>query len=115
MSHDYRADRRALAALLGTKAAYVGVLGPAHRTRRLLDEIERDGRAPAAARPARVFGPAGLALGAETAEEIALSMVAEAQAVLSETEPVFLSERSGTIHARATLDSDDAAPLAEAK
>jgi xanthine dehydrogenase accessory factor len=115
MAHDYRADRRTLEALLGTKAVYVGVLGPAHRTRRMLDEIERDGRAPMAAGRARVFGPAGLALGAETAEEIALSMLAEAQAVLSETEPVLLSERSGTIHARRAPDSSDGAWLAEAE
>ncbi len=115
MAHDYRADRRALAALLGTKAAYVGVLGPAPRTHRMLEEIERDGRAPVAAGRARVFGPAGLSLGAETAEEIALSMLAEAQAVISETQPVFLSERSGTIHARGAPESSERARLAGTK
>ena len=115
MAHDYRADRRALAALLGTKAAYVGVLGPAHRTHRMLEEIERDGRGPVATGRARVFGPAGLALGAETAEEIALSMLAEAQAVLAETEPVFLRERSGTIHARGAPDPSDRDWVAKAK
>ncbi|HTQ03761.1 MAG TPA: XdhC family protein [Polyangiaceae bacterium] len=98
MSHDYAADRSALAALLGTDVPYIGVLGPARRTERMLAEIgaERGGIAPA--RRACVFGPAGLALGAETSAEIALSIVAEAQAALAGATRDSLRERSGTIH-----------------
>jgi xanthine/CO dehydrogenase XdhC/CoxF family maturation factor len=113
MSHDYRADRKVLAALLETRARYVGIAGPAHRTRKMLDEIEQTGRALEPECRARLFGPAGLALGAATAEEMALSVLAEAQAVLAESEPVFLSERSGTIQTRAA-DQTPAANLNEA-
>lgn len=112
MSHDYRADRRALAALVETKARYVGIAGPARRTRKMLDEIERTGRALEPECRARLFGPAGLGLGAVTAEELALSVLAEAQGVLAGGEPVFVSERSGTIQTRPADSIEDALRLA---
>jgi xanthine/CO dehydrogenase XdhC/CoxF family maturation factor len=112
MSHEYSTDRSVVAALLETKARYVGIAGPAHRTQRMLDEIERTGRALDPECRARLFGPAGLALGAETAEELALSVLAEAQTVLAESEPVFLSERSGTVQTHAADSIADALRLA---
>lgn len=45
-----------------------------------------------------LFAPVGLDIGAETAEQIALSIVAEAQAVLSGASAGFLRERKGGIH-----------------
>ena len=44
------------------------------------------------------FAPAGLDLGAETPEEIALAIVAEIQAVLRSTHAGFLRDRDGPIH-----------------
>ncbi len=99
MSHDYVEDRAALAALLEGDVAYIGVLGPARRTERMLAEIEADRGSIALSRRARVFGPAGLALGAETSAEIALSIVAEAQATLASAGRSSLRERGGEIHA----------------
>ncbi len=103
MSHDYRQDRATLAELLAAPLRYLGVLGPARRTARLLDDIEADGGPLATAAMSRIFGPAGLALGAETPEEIALSIVAEAQAALATTPRGSLRERAGKIHAPLAL------------
>jgi len=97
MSHDYDTDRRALSALLGSRARYVGVLGPARRTQRMLHEIgalDGEAKEPLAC----VYGPAGLHLGAETSAEIALSMIAEAQAVLAGADAGFLRARKLGIH-----------------
>ena len=103
MSHDYRQDRATLAALVDVPLRYLGVLGPARRTARLLDDIEAERGPLAAAVKSRIFGPAGLALGAETPEEIALSIVAEAQAALKTTPRGSLREHGGKIHAPLAL------------
>ncbi|HVR60498.1 MAG TPA: XdhC family protein [Polyangia bacterium] len=81
MAHDFDHDARALAMLLPSRALYIGVLGPRRRTERLLAAVPpspaRDERAR------RLHAPVGLPIGAETADEIALAIVAEAQAVLA--------------------------------
>jgi xanthine dehydrogenase accessory factor len=82
MSHDFATDASVLEALLPRGFPYLGVLGPRERTARLL----RACGAPREA-AARIHSPAGLDLGAETAEEIALSIVAEIQAVLGASSP----------------------------
>jgi xanthine dehydrogenase accessory factor len=93
MSHDFDHDRAVLRALLRTRAAYIGVLGPRRRTERLLAGLT----APGGAELHRVRAPAGLAIGAETPEEIALSIVAEAQSVLTGSSAAPLRE-CGAIH-----------------
>lgn len=72
MCHHFEHDRDFLQALLGRPARYLGVLGPLKRTRLLLGSE---------ALPPCVYAPVGLSLGGETPEEIALSIVAELQAV----------------------------------
>jgi xanthine/CO dehydrogenase XdhC/CoxF family maturation factor len=86
MAHDYKTDRSNLAALLQTRIAYIGVLGPAQRTERMLDELQARGQTITRAELERIHSPAGLSLGAETAAEIALSIVAEAQAKITRSE-----------------------------
>jgi xanthine/CO dehydrogenase XdhC/CoxF family maturation factor len=78
MSHGFTEDSAALAQLLPRGFPYLGVLGPRERTRRLLDAC---GAPPGASE--KLHAPAGIRLGAETPEEIALSIVSEIQAVLS--------------------------------
>lgn len=78
MSHHLEADRAYLAALAETSVGYLGVLGPTARRQRLLEELgETAGLA------GRLRGPVGLDLGGELPEEIALSAIAEIQAVLN--------------------------------
>jgi xanthine/CO dehydrogenase XdhC/CoxF family maturation factor len=92
MSHDYLRDRACLSELLGSRAAYVGMLGPRKRTARMFEEL---GIAPS---DPRVHAPVGLAIGAETPEEIALSIVAEAQQVLSGASGARLRDVPGAVH-----------------
>jgi xanthine/CO dehydrogenase XdhC/CoxF family maturation factor len=78
MSHDRRHDKAALAALLASRAEYIGVLGPRHRTETIAPTPDI---ASFFADP-RVHAPVGLDLGAETPEEIALAVTAEILAAL---------------------------------
>jgi xanthine/CO dehydrogenase XdhC/CoxF family maturation factor len=77
MSHNLSADERYLAQAVRSRARYIGLLGPAARKHKLLASLD------AAAEPeGRVHGPVGLDLGGEGPEAIALSIVAEIQAML---------------------------------
>jgi xanthine dehydrogenase accessory factor len=91
MSHDLDRDREALKMLLGSRAHYVGVLGPRRRTQRLLGEL-------GPLNLERLYAPAGLAIGAESAAEIALAVVAEIETVLNDETVEHLRDRSGAIH-----------------
>jgi xanthine dehydrogenase accessory factor len=98
MSHNFLRDRAYLASLLGSKAAYVGMLGPRARLERLLDELAKEGVEPTEEQLRRVHGPAGLDIGAEGPEEIAVAIVAEIMAVRRRKEAGFLKRRTGSIH-----------------
>ncbi|WP_433927293.1 NTP transferase domain-containing protein [Sorangium cellulosum] len=94
MHHQRTPDRDALAAALASRARYIGVLGPARRTRDLLAEL---GRGPGD--DPRVHAPIGLDLGAETPEQIALSVVGELQAVARRAQGGKLRDRARPLHA----------------
>jgi len=98
MTHHYLHDRAILAALLATPAPYIAVLGPKQRTHDLLAEIAATGPRVGDDERARVFGPAGLDIGADAPEEIALSICAEVQAFASGRSGGALRERKGPIH-----------------
>jgi xanthine/CO dehydrogenase XdhC/CoxF family maturation factor len=91
MGHHIERDASALRALLGSRARYLGVLGPRVRTARLLggESLLND---------PRLFAPAGLRLGGETPEAVALAMVAEAQAVLGRRTGGHHRDHHGAIH-----------------
>jgi xanthine dehydrogenase accessory factor len=79
LSHDYKYDLPVLRAVLASESAYVGCLGSARRGRAMLDFLAEQGVSPA--QLARVRIPVGLDIGARSAPEIALSVLAEALAV----------------------------------
>ena len=68
-------DSAALPALLATDVGYVGVMGSERRWATTRDRLEASGVDPAALD--RVHAPIGIEVGAETPEEIALSIMAE--------------------------------------
>ncbi|HVG23300.1 MAG TPA: XdhC family protein [Thermoanaerobaculia bacterium] len=94
MTHNFDRDVAALRTLLASRIAYIGLLGPRARGDELLAEV-------GASRNARIFSPVGLDLGAETPEEIALSIVSEIQAVLSGRSACALRDLDAPIHAAA--------------
>jgi xanthine dehydrogenase accessory factor len=102
MTHNFLRDKEYLRALLGSPATYIGMLGPAARTERLLKELADDGVEITDEVRARIHGPAGLDLGGEGPEEIAQSIVAEIVAVKRGREGGFLKARPGPIHDRGT-------------
>jgi xanthine dehydrogenase accessory factor len=89
-----------LQALLPTSIRYPGVLGPKRRTGRLLADLAARGVTATNAQLARVYGPVGLDLGAETPEEVALAIVAEMKAVLADRSGGPSRERPGGLHQR---------------
>ena len=68
-------DAAALPALLATGAGYVGVMGSERRWATTRARLEAEGTDPAVLD--RVHAPIGIEVGAETPEEIALSIMAE--------------------------------------
>jgi xanthine dehydrogenase accessory factor len=100
MTHNFLRDKEYLRALLATPAAYIGMLGPAARTQRVLMELTDEGVSLTDEDRARLHGPAGLDVGAEGPEEIAQAIVAEIVAVKRGRGGGFLKERPGPIHDR---------------
>jgi xanthine dehydrogenase accessory factor len=101
MTHNFLHDRTLLRGLLTTPARYIGLLGPRARTDRLLADLDRDGVAVGSGQRARLFAPIGVDLGAESPEEIALSILAEILALHNGRRVASLRDRGGPSHARA--------------
>jgi len=100
MTHNYNYDLAMLRALLPTRTPYIGMLGPRKKLERMLDELRSGGMEVAESMLEKVYGPAGLEIGAETPEEIALSIIAEIQGVLTGTSGGQLKSKTGVIHER---------------
>jgi xanthine/CO dehydrogenase XdhC/CoxF family maturation factor len=79
MTHSYAQDRTVLRHLQDVPAGYVGVLGPPRRTQQLLQDAGVDTQETLC----KLHSPAGLNIGANGPVEIALSIVAEIQAVMN--------------------------------
>ncbi|MGB6150613.1 MAG: XdhC family protein, partial [Pricia sp.] len=76
MTHSYVRDLKYLLALRNIRPAYLGILGPSQRRERLLgDFIERHPEVSDAFIDV-IHGPAGLNIGAESSQEIALAIIA---------------------------------------
>jgi len=99
MTHHYRHDRPLLCHLLPLPLAYLGLLGPRARAERILSDIAAGGLAVTAAMRDRLRAPVGLDLGAETPPEVALSIIAEMNAVLAGHDGRPLRDRTLPIHA----------------
>lgn len=91
MTHNFPRDAEILPRLLASPVAYIGLLGPKSRGDELLAET---GAVP----DARIHSPVGLDIGGETPAEIALSIVAEVQAVLNRRSAKALRDLNAPIH-----------------
>ncbi len=95
MNHNFADDQAYVRALLKTPVAYVGVLGPRQRTERILRNLAAEGPMD----EERVYGPVGLDIGTDGAEQVALAVIAEILAVRSGRRARSLRERRAAIHA----------------
>lgn len=94
MNHNYERDKATLAAALRSNAFYVGALGPKKRTQQILDELDEEFDL------SRLRSPAGLDIGADTPEAIAVSITAEIQSVLKHRDGGPLRDRQAPIYDR---------------
>lgn len=97
MTHNYNYDIVLLNLLLTTQPAYIGTLGPRNKLIRMLDELNQSEQ------QFRVNGPIGLDIGAETAEEIAVSIIAEIKTILSGASAEMLKRKQSPIHVHHSL------------
>ena len=98
MHHNYADDRESVRTLLGTQAAYIGVLGPRQRTDRILRELASSTTVD----ESRLYGPGGLDIGTDGAEQVARAVIGEILAVRSGRRPMSLRDRKQPIHAGVT-------------
>ena len=87
LTHNIKLDAASVKLIQVSSAKYVGLLGPTHRTNRVLEEanLSRSNLTKPLA------NPVGLRLGGELPESIALSMLAEAHAVLEQADGQSIS------------------------
>lgn len=111
MTHNYNYDLAMLELLLQQQCSYIGTLGPKKRLQRMLAELQEKGLTITDEQRAMIYGPTGLDIGAEPAEEIALSVLAEIKAVLAKRSGTPLRERSDNIHAGSLFVVDEATTL----
>jgi xanthine dehydrogenase accessory factor len=97
-THDPKFDEPALIAALKTNAGYVGALGSRQTTADREERLKRAGVSEADL--ARVHAPCGLDIGSRTAEETAVSVLAEIIAARAERAGAPLRQTSGPIHGR---------------
>lgn len=100
MSHDYKTDLDALKKLLKKDVPYLGLLGPKKRMQKMQEELDAQGFNVDLSEKSNIFGPVGLDIGAESPEEISLSIAAEIVAAFRKREGGFLRRREGSIHER---------------
>ncbi|MHC5752304.1 MAG: XdhC family protein [Nostoc sp.] len=98
MTHNYLDDLEILQMLLPSPTRYIGILGPKLRTERLLEDLCLQGINYTTEQLKRLHGPIGIDIGADTPEEIAIAIIAEIQAVLTNRNGNFLRNRNQPIH-----------------
>jgi xanthine/CO dehydrogenase XdhC/CoxF family maturation factor len=98
MNHHLERDQACLAFALHSAAPYVGVLGPRTRYQKILRELTREGIVLTPHQAQRIHNPIGLDVGADSAAEIAVSIMSELLAVRGGFKAGFLTNRAGRIH-----------------
>jgi xanthine dehydrogenase accessory factor len=100
LTHDDKFDEPALIAALDTEAFYIGALGSRRNQERRRERLLEAGVTEE--QLARIVGPCGLDIGADTQEETALSILAEILAVRAHRSGGPLREAKQRIHAEVT-------------
>lgn len=98
MTHSYSKDLQYLGNLIKSELGYIGLLGPHKRREQLLNDLLEHYPDASYEFIDSLHGPAGLNIGAESAAEIAISILAEVLAVMRGQEPGQLKNKSTGIH-----------------
>ncbi len=108
MTHSYTTDLKFLIELKNTQPAYLGLLGPVKRRNQLLNEFFEYTQSFNEGLLDVAFGPSGISIGAETPQEIAISIIAEILSVIRKEEPMSLKYKNSAIHShKVKLMSDE--------
>jgi len=98
MTHNYNYDIEVFKQSINKDFAYIGMLGPKTKMQRMYDGLQNEGIIISDKKRNSIYSPVGLDIGAETAEEIALSIVAEIKAVLMGKNAQMLRHKAIAIH-----------------
>jgi xanthine/CO dehydrogenase XdhC/CoxF family maturation factor len=109
MTHNFGRDLLALDRVLPLGLRYVGLLGPKKRHAELLARLSEYRPFDSHSRMENLFAPAGLDIGSEAPEEIALAIASEVAAVLSDRCGRFLRERRSDIHRTIAIAGEEVA------
>ncbi|MBX9695418.1 MAG: XdhC family protein [Cyanobacteria bacterium] len=109
MGHNFELDKRFLSSALETECGYIGVMGSRKRTMKMLAELGLEWASN------RIRFPIGLDLGAESPEEIALSICSEILSFFRNASGKPLATLTGPIHQRVDAhETGDPSPSVEA-
>lgn len=100
MSHDYKTDYNLLQHFIKHDVPYIGLLGPKKRMIKMQNELADEGKKINLESMPNLFSPVGLDIGAESPEEISLSIASEIITTLRRREGTSLRKRLGPIHER---------------
>lgn len=100
MTHSFVKDLKFLLRIRDVTPIYLGLLGPAARREKLLGEFLEHCPEVSESFFDGIRGPAGLGIGAETPQEISISVLSEIIAVIRKQNPIPLKDKKGTIHSR---------------
>ena len=100
MTHNYNYDMAMLKQLLQKNISYIGMLGPKKKRERMLNELKDEGLTFSQQQLSVLHSPVGLDIGAETSEEIALSILAEIKALFAGKDVQSLRTLKEVIHPR---------------
>lgn len=100
MAHDFKADVKNLKDTLNSAAPYIASLGPKKRFEKIKDNFEENGNPISKTDLRRIHAPCGLEIGADSPEEIALSICAEIMSSFTGKEGGMLRKKSNPIHDR---------------
>ena len=98
MTHHYVHDVPVIRDLAPRGLRYLGLLGPKKRSEKILGDLGAEGLALTPAMRAVIHAPAGLDVGSDSPEQVALSIIAEMQSTLAARDGRPLRERTRPIH-----------------
>jgi len=98
MTHSYVKDLTYLSELVEKDIRYIGLLGPSKRREKLLNELLEKNELLSENFFANIYGPSGINIGAETPQEIAISILAEILSVFRNQKPIPLKDKQTGIH-----------------